>query len=125
MSAFTVPITCQPITSPTTLRVPGRYPLPAATIPCRVHDLIAIIEAEFDLLPGEILSRRRLDAVVWPRQIAMALAYETTTLTDQELAPLFRRERSTLTHDRRALEERIATDPKAAAQVAEIRRRIL
>jgi chromosomal replication initiation ATPase DnaA len=54
--------------------------------------VIQISVCEYYNLPLErMLSEQRPEGIVWPRQIAMSLAYELSHLSTTDLAPLFNR----------------------------------
>ena len=56
-----------------------------------VETIQNIVADEFNIALDYLLSERRPQAVVWPRHIAMALAYEFSGLATNPLAKLFNR----------------------------------
>lgn len=55
----------------------------------RVSAIQKVVCQQFNLSLERLLSKQRAAGVVWPRQIAMALAYELSHLSTTRLADLF------------------------------------
>lgn len=96
------------------------------TLPISIAAIQRAITAEFAILPIEMVSHRRGPAVAWPRQIAMALAYELTPLSYPAIGRHFgNRDHSTVIHATRRVKARCASDPLAAACVDALRQQII
>lgn len=65
-------------------------------------------------------SKRKIQAIAWPRQIAMYLGTELTNLSLMELGREFNRDHSTVVHARDLVKEKVTTDPFFASQITQI-----
>lgn len=63
-----------------------------------VDAIIDVVCRQFEVTREELLSRARPERIVWPRQIAMALAYELTGLNGVAVAHHFRRTHGNVCH---------------------------
>ena len=107
------------ITAPTTLFVPDPtcYALP----PSPAQRIAEAVCRQFELSVKDLMSSRRPDWIAWPRQIAMALAYEHTDMSTTEVAYYFRRlDHSTVLHAFHKVKNRVETDKKAREQVRKL-----
>jgi chromosomal replication initiator protein len=83
--------------------------------------IITMVAAHFDLEYIEIISERRTQRVVLPRQIAMWISYKNTTRSLPEIGRKFGdRDHTTILHAVRKIEKMIETNPNFAAHVREI-----
>lgn len=89
-----------------------------------VNRLIDAAEEVFGIRRNIMLSRLRMDAVVIPRQSAMALAYEFGYGSTVSLGMMFRRDHGTIIHAIRAVRNRADTDPIFATKLAKLREKI-
>lgn len=77
---------------------------------------------QFEITRQQLLSRRRPDFIAFPRQVAMALAYECTALDSIRVARLFQRTHGAVLHAMKAVDARIAVSAIAAKQVQACRK---
>jgi chromosomal replication initiator protein len=61
-------------------------------------------------------ARKRMEHIVFPRQMAMNLAYDLTSLSLDAIGQYFDRGHATVIHAIKATQNRITTDSKAAMQ---------
>lgn len=90
----------------------------------RIHHIVA--EA-YGLKPEALVmkdGRRRPEYLVWPRQVAMFLQMEMTMCCRTILGEYWHRERQTVQNSVKTVNDRIETDPKVAARVAQLRKQV-
>lgn len=115
MSAYAVPI------------VQGRIVGEATHVAVRptVTAIQCEIIREFDLPPNAMISGAHQHRIAWPRQIAMALAYELTNLGADDVAKHFaKRDHGTVLHACKRVRARMDTEPKIRAQIDALRERL-
>jgi chromosomal replication initiator protein len=75
----------------------------------------------YDLSLSDMSSRRRPASIAFPRQIAMALARQLTSLSLVEIGEAFgRRDHGTVIHACKRVEQELATNPEAKAVVEKL-----
>lgn len=88
----------------------------------RVKDILRVVAKHYNVTCADILSRRRTDKIVKPRQVAMYLA---KTLTLRSLPEIGRvlggRDHTTVLHGARKIDGLIQTDHSLAWEVQQIR----
>jgi chromosomal replication initiator protein len=101
----------------TVLQVGAPNASPAATL----EDIQAAVAAHFKLTPPELASSSRAAMVAWPRQVAIHLARQLTSLSLQEIGAAFGgRNHATVLYALRRVRERLRDDPAARADVEKI-----
>lgn len=84
------------------------------------------VTLEFELVPIEMVSQRRGKRAAWPRQIAMALAYELTPLSYPAIGRHFgNRDHTTVMHAVKRVHARCLVEPAAAQIVDTLRSRVM
>lgn len=92
-----------------------------APAPVTVKVIAGAVSAHFGVGLREITSQRRDKHVIWPRQVTVGLSVRLTACSLQRIGALLGgRDHTTILNARRRFDARIATDPVAAAQVAEL-----
>ena len=85
-----------------------------------VHTIKKVVGKHFKIEIEDFSSKRKMQSIAWPRQIAI---YLTTALTDMSLSEIgreFNRDHSTVVHARDLVKEKIKTDPFFAAEINQI-----
>jgi len=78
--------------------------------------------AHYKITNADLVGRSAVRSIAWPRQVAMMLAREMTTLSYPQIARRFgNRDHTTVIHGIRAVRQRMAKNPHYAEQVEEIR----
>lgn len=91
----------------------------------RVELIQKIVCDEFHIRRSLMLSGRRLQSIVWPRHIAMALSYELTGLGTPRLAKEFHvKDHSTILRAMEKMQDEVLCNKGKAAQVEVIRERV-
>lgn len=88
----------------------------------RVQAAIHHVCEAFGVRKDELLSRDRHERVAWPRQVAMALAYNLTDMRQHELAPIFDRSVHDVRRSVAVVRDRTQVDRKAKVCVRKLRR---
>lgn len=89
------------------------------------HAAIQHVCDAFAISKDALLSRSRLKCIAWARQVAMALAYETSGLSSVEIGHVFNRDHANVLYAKREVEFRIGAYPKTdGAAIREIRKKI-
>jgi chromosomal replication initiator protein len=86
-----------------------------------VADIQKVVAEYFNLSMDELCSRRRQRNIVRPRQIAMSLARELTGQSLASLGDAFQRDRSTVMHGHKAIQQLLSAD----AQIQQDYQRLL
>lgn len=89
-----------------------------------IEDIQSVVAARYGLTVRDIRARYRHKLLAYPRQTAMYLARQMTNRSLTEIGRVFHRHHTTVLHDIRRAEERIANDPAEARAVREMERRI-
>lgn len=80
---------------------------------------------EFGLPRDAMTTRRRPEWIAWPRQIAMGLAYELTSLDSNQVACYFGdRSHGAVLHAWHVMQNREATNAHTRAQIDALRERL-
>lgn len=91
----------------------------------RAHAAIHHVCEAFNVTIDELLSRDRHERVSWPRQVAMALACETSDMTQSEVAKMFKRSHADVYWAVRKVNGRCECHPwPDGAKVEEIRNKV-
>lgn len=73
-----------------------------------------------------LMGRRRTESLAWARQVAMALAYQLSPLSSQEIGALFDRDHGTVLHAVKRLRDRARIYPQTdGALIARLHHEIL
>lgn len=67
-------------------------------IPKTVRHIIGVCAEMFDITEEQLLSRRRVRAYAYPRQIAMCIARQLTPFSFTQLGYFFRRDHTTVVY---------------------------
>lgn len=107
--------------------VENKFPKTAMAHKTHIVETIQnIVCDEFNLTRHALLSERKLAPYVWPRHIAMALAYEFSGIGSEGLAPLFDRlDHCTILHACRRVRTEESLRKARAQQVSKIRQRVV
>ena len=85
-----------------------------------VHTIKKVVGKYFKIEIEDFSSKRKMQSIAWPRQIAI---YLTTSLTDMSLSEIgreFNRDHSTVVHARDLVKDKIKNDPFFAAEINRI-----
>jgi len=86
-----------------------------------VDRIVAHVGGHFDVDPRELVMRRRLRAILVPRQICMYLARQLTNLTLKQIGANFGgHDHTTVLHACRKVENALATDPILSGAVKQL-----
>lgn len=77
----------------------------------------ATVAKHFDLTVGDMVSKRRSQRIIRPRQIAMYLCKQLTPHSFTYIGKRFGRDHTTVIHAVRKVGERIAVDAELAAEI--------
>ena len=89
------------------------------------HAAIHHVCQSFAVSRDALLSRSRLKCVAWARQVAMALAYETSGLSSTEIGHVFDRDHANVLYAKREVANRVSAYPDTdGAAILEIRKKI-
>jgi chromosomal replication initiator protein len=88
---------------------------------CDVSTIVKRVAAAFGLGETAMLGPSRLRGVLKPRQVAMYLARELTSLSLPRIGAAFGRDHTTVLHACRKVEDEMASDPGLAKRVTELR----
>jgi chromosomal replication initiator protein len=90
-----------------------------------MDDVLSVICRHFAVKVGELQSKRRTQSIVQPRQIAMFLARQLTSLSLSEIGGHFGgRDHSTVLHGINKVEERRRVDSEFGVTLAELERQV-
>lgn len=89
----------------------------------KIELIKSAVAQHFDIPTGKLISEERgTENYSWPRQIAMALACEFTKLSLDQIGKCFGgRDRGTVKHACKAIQERSETEPKSKAAIETLR----
>ncbi len=91
-----------------------------------LKDIIRLVAARFNINVRDLKSHRRHASIIRPRQIAMYLARQLTSLSFPQIAMAFdKRDHTTVLHSVRRIESLIVVDEVVAEQVSELMRLML
>jgi chromosomal replication initiator protein len=94
--------------------------------PLLVGDILQAVSKHFGIRTQELLGRKRTHSVNYPRQIAMYLARQLTSLSLEEIGMHFDgRDHSTILHAERAIEAERQHNPHAADVLSALTRQLL
>ncbi len=79
-----------------------------------------VVGKHFKINTEDFTSKRKMQSVAWPRQIAMFLCTELTDLSLPEIGREFNRDHSTVVHARDLVKEKVKNDPFFAAEINQI-----
>ena len=97
----------------------------ARKIPASIEQVQSVVAMSFSRPVGIMTEKSRAAQIVWPRQIAMALAYELTGLTLMEIGQRFGgRDHGTVCHAIKTVANRCETDPDSNELVSRLRERL-
>lgn len=100
----------------------SEQPKPPAPPPLRIEDIQRAVARHYQMSRIELLSQRRTIDVVRPRQIAMYLAKKLTLRSMPDIGRRFAdRDHTTVLHAIRKIEALIASDPKLADEIGDLR----
>ena len=89
------------------------------------NSIIKIVAEHFNLKPSDLKSKKRTKNIVLPRQIAMYLIRQVTSLSLPEIGELFGgMDHSSVHHGIKKIENLLKTDPNIQNTVEDLRRRI-
>jgi len=96
-----------------------------ASRPIRIEDIQEVITAHFNLDIKDMKSKRRTDAVAFPRQIAMYLARTLTEYSTTEIGENFGgKDHTTVMHACNKIKKKLASDPYFTALINKITQQI-
>jgi chromosomal replication initiator protein len=102
----------------------GMYPPPTSDS-LTIAEIQTAVASYFEISVPELVSASRAARLAWPRQIAIHLSRELTDASLQALGHAFGgRNHATVLHACKRVSDRLAHDPHAAADVAELTRRL-
>jgi hypothetical protein len=87
--------------------------------------VVRVVSEAYGVSPADILSTRRGDGIMEPRQVAMFLARHCTLQSFPQIARAMHRDHTTVMHGVDRVRERIARDPSFARHVAAIEAQVL
>ena len=85
--------------------------------PIEINVIKKIVAKRYNVKIEDLSSSRRMQSIVWPRQIAMYLATNLTDLSLLEIGREFNRDHSTIIHARDIVQDKIDTDPFFSADI--------
>lgn len=89
--------------------------------PITIDMIQQVVAKHFNLEPKELKSKRRTDAIAWPRQIAMYLGCTLTELSTTEIGEFFGgKDHTTVLHAREKVKLKLAENPYISALVNKI-----
>ena len=92
--------------------------------PITIDAIYETVARYFHLEPRELKSKRRTDAIAWPRQIAMYLARSLTDLSTTEIGAYFGgKDHTTVLHAVDKVKMKMAESPFVSQMVEKSRRR--
>ncbi len=83
------------------------------------------VTAYYGLRRGDLLSPRRDRRIVGPRQVAMWLCKQLTTMSLPDIGNHFNRDHSTVVHSARRVDDRLANEPAVAEDIEKLKHWIL
>jgi len=92
--------------------------------PITLDAIQEIVARHFNLEPRELKSKRRTDAIAWPRQISMYLARVLTELSTTEIGNHFGKDHTTVLHACEKLKLKLAESPFISSLVNKITQEI-
>ncbi len=93
--------------------------------PITIEDIQEVVAKHFNLEPRELKSKRRTDAIAWPRQIAMYLGRTLTELSTTELGNSFGgKDHTTVLHACEKVKMKLAESPFISSLVNKITQEI-
>ncbi len=85
--------------------------------PISVNVIKKVVGKHYSIRMEDFNSKRKIQSIAWPRQIAMFLTTEMTDLSLPEIGREFSRDHSTVVHARDLVKEKITQDPFFAAEI--------
>ena len=85
-----------------------------------VNAIKKIVGKHFSVKMEDFNSKKKIQTIAWPRQIAMFLATTMTDLSLPEIGREFNRDHSTVVHARDLVKEKINADPFFTAEINQI-----
>lgn len=82
------------------------------------------VAEHFDLRVGDLLGRKRTQAIAWPRQVAMYLSRELTNQSFPTIGDSFGRNHATVVHACKAVEKEQTSDLKLRQTLSLLRQRV-
>lgn len=93
--------------------------------PITIEMIQEVVARHFNLEPKELKSKRRTDAIAWPRQIAMYLARTLTELSTTEIGQMFGgKDHTTVLHACEKVKRKLAESPFISTLVNKITQEI-
>jgi hypothetical protein len=89
------------------------------------QDIITCVCAHYRVTRDEIMSRRRMERIVWPRQVAMYLFREMTNDSLEYVGEYFDRDHGTILYACHSVSNRMEVDNEASRDIKKLRREIL
>ena len=96
----------------------------AASRPIRARQIQLIVAADYSVTLNDLLSKRRSQVLVKPRQIAMWFCKEMTLMSYPEIGRRFLRDHTTVLHGVRKIQSRVDREPAFAGRLSALRQRI-
>lgn len=90
----------------------------------RLRCLVATVAKYYGVDLHDMLSTRRPRYLAWPRQVAMALAYESGWTLDEAARGVCRQDHATAIHARRRVVARASTSPSARREIRGVARAV-
>jgi len=85
-----------------------------------VNSIKKVVGKHFKISMEDFESKRKTQAVAWPRQIAMYLCDQLTDMSLPEIGRAFKRDHSTVVHARDLVKEKVTFDPFFASLINQI-----
>ena len=85
-----------------------------------VDSIKKIVGAHFKIEMSDFISKKKTQAISWPRQVAMFLANDLTDMSLPEIGRAFNRDHSTVVHARDQIKKEIKENPFFAAEINQI-----
>lgn len=85
-----------------------------------VNAIKKVVGKHYSIRMEDFSSKRKIQSIAWPRQIAMFLTTEMTDLSLPEIGREFSRDHSTVVHARDLVKEKLKQDPFFAAEINQI-----
>ena len=82
-----------------------------------VDSIKKVVGKHFKVSMEDFESKRKTQAVAWPRQVAMYLCTELTDMSLPEIGRAFKRDHSTVVHARDLVKEKVTVDPFFASLI--------
>ena len=98
--------------------------LPVAAAPPTAERIIATVAEHYNVRPSDIKGTRRPANIVQPRQVAMYLCRQLTSMSFPDIGKEFNKDNSTVQHGVKKIEDVVRTDPNVRATIELIERRL-